>query len=110
MPILPEADFAHAIVETIGAVHNFDLDAHEVNGQIAAVDFGKADGVFLSGNDGFSLAFFASVDGIKNLLLREAMVIGEAFGIDEFCPNADEVLLEALRLSDAAQGGNFARF
>jgi len=107
---LAEADFADAIVEVIGPGKDFNFDAHEVDGEVAAVDFGKADGVFLGSDDGLGLAFLAAVNGVENFLLGEAMVVGEALGIDEFGAEVDQALLETFGLGDRAEGSDFAGF
>ena len=47
--------------------------------EVAPVKFREADGVLLGGDDEFRLPFFAAVDDVENLLLGEAVVVGEAF-------------------------------
>jgi hypothetical protein len=74
-----EADLADAILKVFGALEDFYFDAHEIDRQIAAIDFGEAHGVLLRGNDGDGLAFFAAVDRIQDFLLRKTVMIGEAF-------------------------------
>src|ERR1039458_8432886 len=105
-----QADFAHAIREILGAVEDFYFYPHEIDGQIAPVDFRKTDGVLLRGDDDFGLALFAAVDDVEDFLLGEAVVIGEALGIDQVGAQFDEALLEAFRLGDAAQGGDAFAF
>ena len=70
-----KTDLAHALVEVPGALEDLDFDPHEVDGEVAPVDFRKADGVLLSGNDGFGLAFLAAVDGVDDFLLGETVMI-----------------------------------
>src|SRR5262245_4076085 len=77
--LLSEADLADAIAEVIGAADDLDFDAHEINWQIAPIDFGKADGVFLRGDDRLGLAFFSAVDGVEHFLLGKAVMVREAF-------------------------------
>src|ERR1022692_4522737 len=105
-----ETNFTDAVAEVLGAADDFDFHAHEVKRQVAPVDFRKAHGVLLCGDDDFRLALFAAIDGVENFLLGEAMMIGEAFGIDEFRSEFDEALLETLVLRDAAERGDLAAF
>ncbi len=109
-PSLAEADLAHAILEVIRAAEDLDLDAHELNRQVAPVDLGEAHRVLLRGDNGVGLALLAAVDGVQDFLLGEAMVIGEPLGIDQLRAELDEALLEALRLRNAAQGRDLAPF
>ena len=79
---LTKTDFLDAVVKVLGAAEDFDFDAHEVNGQIAPVDFREAHGVFLCGDDGVRLALFAAVDDVEHFLLAEAVMVGKALGIN----------------------------
>ena len=97
-------------MEVIGPSKDFDFYAHEVDGEVTAVDFRKADGVFLGGDDGLGLAFLAAVNGVKDFLLGEAMVVGEAFGIDELGAEVDQALLETFGLCDRTERGDFSGF
>jgi len=83
-PFSAETDFSDAILKVVGAADNLDFDAHEINRQVAPVNFGEAHGVFLGGDDGVGLAFLAAVDDVENFLLGEAVMIGKAFGINQF--------------------------
>jgi len=74
-----ETDLAHAVLKIFGAFEDFYFDAHKIDRQIAAIDFGEAHGVLLRGNDGNGLAFLAAVDRIQDFLLRKTVMIGEAF-------------------------------
>ena len=65
-------------MKIVGAPENFYFNAHKVNGQIAAIDLGKAHGVLLCGDDRFRLPLFAAVDHVEHFLLRKTMVIREA--------------------------------
>src|SRR5687768_7771741 len=78
---LAKADLPHAVVEVARAAQDFDFNAHEKNRQVAPIDFRKAHGVLLRGENHFRLALLAAIDGVQNLLLSEAMMIGEALGI-----------------------------
>src|SRR5208283_6067101 len=98
-----ETDFADAILKVVRAADDLDFDAHEINRQVAPVEFREADGVLLRGDDGVGLAFLAAVDGVEDFLLREAVMIGKAFGINEFRAKFDEAVLETFRLRDAAE-------
>ena len=93
-------------MEILGAGENTDFDAHEVNGQIAAVEFRESDGVFLGGDDALGLSFLAAVDGVEDFLLGVTVMIGEAFGVNELGAEVDEAGFEALGLGDAAEGGD----
>ena len=96
-----QADFAHAIIEVLGAAQDFYFDAHEIDGEVAAVNFRETDGVFLGGDDDLGLAFFAAVDDVEDFLLGETVVIGETLGINQFGAELDEALLKAFRLGEA---------
>ncbi len=98
---------ANAVLKILGAAEDADLDAHEAEGEVAAVDFGETDRVFLGCEDDVGLALFAAVDGVEDFLLGEAVVIGEAFGVDEVGSEVGEGLFEAFRLGDTAEGGDF---
>jgi len=74
-----ETDFADAILEVVCAADDFDFDAHEIDRQVSPVNFGEAHGVLLRGDDDLGLALFAAVDGVQDFLLREAVMVGEAF-------------------------------
>jgi len=75
----------------------FDFHPHEINGQIAPVNFGETDGVLLGGDNDLGLALFAAVDDVEDFLLGETVVIGEPLGIDQFGAQLEEALLEAFR-------------
>src|ERR1700751_1546019 len=107
---LAEADFAHAILKTVGAADDLDLDAHEVDREIAAVNFWKPHGVLLGGNDGLGLALFASIDGVDHFLLGKTMMIGKALGINQLRPEVDQALLKAVRLRDPAERSHLPAF
>src|SRR6266516_4155058 len=107
---LTETDLLDAVVKVFGAAEDFDLDAHEVDGQIAPVEFRETDRVFLRGDNGVGLAFFAAVDDVQYFLLAEPVMVGEALGIDQLAGEFDQALLEALRLGNAAERGDFPSF
>jgi hypothetical protein len=98
-----QTDFAHAIVKVLRAAEDFDFHAHEIDRQVAAVNFREAHGVLLGGDDEFRLPFLGAVDDVEDFLLGEAVVVGEPFAVDQFGAQFDQALLEALRLGDAAQ-------
>src|SRR5439155_172040 len=104
---LTETDLLDAIVKVFGATENFDLDAHEVDGQIAPVEFRETDRVFLRGDNRVRLALFAAVDDVQHFLLAEPVMISEALGIDQFAGEFDQALLETFRLGNAAERGDF---
>src|SRR5688572_26382926 len=95
-----KTDLPDAILEVLGAGQDFDFHAHEIDGEIAPVDFGKADRVFLGGDDGQGLALSAAVDGVQDFLLRKAMVVGKSLAVDQFSAEAGQAFLEALRLGN----------
>ena len=101
---LSEADFADAILKVFGAAEDFDFDAHEINRQIAPIDFGKAHGVLLRGDDSFGKFFFAAIDGFDDFELGEAMVVGKLPRIYQLCAELNQAFFEALGLRDSAQG------
>lgn len=101
-----EADLSDTIAEIFGAFEDFDFDAHEVDREVAAVEFGEADGVFLGGDDEVGLAFDATVDDVEDFLLSEPVVVGEAFGVDEFAAEFAEAVFETFGLGDTADGGD----
>src|SRR5947207_3875022 len=102
---LPETDLAHAILEIFGARQDFDFDAHEIDWQIAPIDFRKTHGILLRGDNCNSLALFAAVYGVEDLLLAEAMMVGVALRVNQFGALIHQALLEAFRLRDAAERG-----
>src|SRR5579862_9436205 len=103
-----ETDFADAVLEVVGAADDFDFDAHEENREIASVDFREAHGILLSGDNHLGLAFLAAIDHVEDFLLREPVMVGEALGINEFGAAIDQIVLEAFRLRDSAQGRDLA--
>src|ERR1035441_6814202 len=109
-PSLAEADLAHAVLEVIRAAEDLDLDAHEVDRQVAPVNLRKAYSVLLGGDNHLGLAFLAAVDGFQNIHLRKPMVIHKPLGKDQFRAQPDEAVLEAARLLNAAEGRDLAPF
>src|SRR6266404_4868604 len=101
-----ETNLADAILEIIRSIQDFDLNAHEIDRQIAPIDLWKTHGVFLGGNDVLGLALFTSIDGVEHFLLRKTMMICEALGINQFRPKLHQTLFEALRLSNTTEGGH----
>jgi hypothetical protein len=77
--ISAETDFADAILKVAGAADDFYFDADEINRQIAPVNFRETHGVLLRGDDDFGLPLFCAIDDVQNFLLREAVMVGEAF-------------------------------
>src|SRR5204862_7721689 len=102
--------FMRVEIKILGAAQDFDFDAHEIDGQVAPVDFWETDGVLLRGDDGLRLAFFAAVDDDQHLLLAEAVMVGKTFGINEIAAERNEAALKAFRLGNAAEGGDFFFF
>jgi hypothetical protein len=76
---LTKTDFADAVLKVIGAADYLDFDAHEINRQVAPVNFGESHGILLRGDDGVGLAFFGAVDDVEYFLLREAVMVGKTF-------------------------------
>ena len=64
----------------------------------------------MGGEDDIGPAFFGAVDGIQDFLLVKSVMIGEAFGVDEFGALLRQTLLEALGLGNTAQRGDFFSF
>ena len=79
-----ETDLAHAILKILGSCENLYFDAHEIDGKISPVEFGKSYGVLLGCDNDFRLPLLASVNNVKDFLLGKPMVICEPFGIDQF--------------------------
>src|ERR1039457_3372185 len=79
----------------------------EIDRQVAPVNLREAHGVLLRGDDDLGLAFLAAVDGVEDFLLREAVMVHETLGIDEFAAEFYQALFEAFRLGDAAQRRDF---
>src|SRR5438093_377248 len=103
-----EANLAHAILEILRALEDLDLDAHEIDGQIAPVDLRKADGVLLGRKDHLRLLFLAAVDGVEDFLLGKTVVVGETFRVDQVDSLVAQAVLEALGLCDGTERGNAA--
>ena len=97
-----KTDFSHAILKIVCAAQDLYLNTHEINGQVASIDFGKAYCIFLGGNNQLGLSFLAPIDGIDNFLLRKPMMISEALGINQFGALLNQALLKTFGLSDAA--------
>ena len=83
------------------------LDAHEVDREIAPVDFRKTHGVLLRGDDDLGLTLLAPIDEVDNFLLGEPMVIGEAPIVHQLISEFDQAAFETLGLGDAAERGHF---
>src|SRR5260221_9294213 len=64
-----KTNLTHTIVEVLGTRHDLNFHSHEINRQIAPVNFREADGVLLRGDDGGGLTFLASIDSVQDLLL-----------------------------------------
>ena len=94
-------------MKVVCAGDDFDFHAHEIKWHVAPVNLWKAHGVFLRGDDDLRLPLFGAVDGVQDFLLGKAMMIGEAFGIDEFAAQFHEALLKTFRLRNAAQRRDF---
>jgi len=77
------------------------------NGQVAPVNFREAHRVLLGGDDRVRLALLAAVDDVQHFLLAEPVMVGEAFGINQFTAERGETALKAFRLRDAAERGDF---
>src|SRR5262245_36050693 len=100
---LSEANLADAILEICRALQNFDFHPHKENGDVATIHLREKDGVLLGGHDDLRLPLFASVNHVDDLLLGEAVVVGETLRIDQLGANIDEALFEAFRLGDATE-------
>src|SRR5690349_21125247 len=102
-----KTDLAHAILKILRPAQDLDLHPHEVDRQIPAIELGKADRVFLSSQDDLGLPLLAAVDDVQDFLLREAVVVRKALGVDQLASEVDEALLKTLRLRNPAQGRDF---
>src|SRR6185437_9271273 len=101
-----KTDFLHAVVKVLGSAENLDLDPHEVNREVAAVDLRKAHGILLRRDDGVGLAFLAPVDDIQHLLLSEPMVVGKTLRVNELAADLREAQFEAFRLCNPTERGD----
>jgi len=72
-----ETDPVHAIIEPACARDDLDLDAHEVDRQIASIELRETNGVLLGRDEDLGPAFLAAIDGIQQLLLGEAVMIAK---------------------------------
>src|SRR5208282_1318983 len=93
--VLAMADFADGIVKVLCATDNADLDSKVIDGNIATVDLGKADGVLFRGQDGRGTAFETAVDHVDDFLLRVAVGVGVARGVDYIGAEGAQALLKA---------------
>src|SRR6266545_8159727 len=105
-----EANLANAVVEILRALENLDLDAHEIDRQVAPIDLREAHGVLLGCENHLGLLLLAAVDGVEDLLLGEAVMVGKAFRVNQFDSLVAQAVLEALRLRDSAECGDTAAF
>src|SRR6185503_2128288 len=103
-----EAYLAHAILEVFGAFKNFDFDTHEIDRQVAPIDFRKTHGVLLRGDDAERLALLAAVHHVEHFLLGKPVMIGKALGIHQLGPQLHKAALETFRLRNAAERRHFA--
>src|SRR5262245_16242668 len=106
--MLSEADFADAILKVFRAAEDFDFDAHEINRQIAPIDFRKANGVLLRRDNRFGKFLFAAIDDFDHFELGESVVVGKFARIHQFRSELDQAFLKALWLRNSAQSGNFS--
>src|SRR5438477_9433725 len=97
-----KTNLAHTIVKIFRAAQNFNFYPHEVNWEVAPINFWKAHRVFLRGQDGAGLALFAAVDHVEHFLLGETMMIGKTLGIDQLSALLDQTFFKTLRLGNPA--------
>jgi hypothetical protein len=81
-------------VKVLGTRDDLDLDTHEEEGEVASVQFGKPDGVLLRGDDESAMRFLLRLMALRTSCC-EPVVIGEAFGVNQFAAEFAESLLEA---------------
>jgi hypothetical protein len=101
-----EADLVDAVMEVLGPGDDLDLDPHEIDGEIASIELGKADRILLGGDEDFRHSLFRTIDGVEQFLLGKAVMIREPLGVDQLAAKLPQALLEAFRLGDAAEGGD----
>src|SRR5208283_2612095 len=94
------------VIKVLGAGDDPNFDPQVVDGNIAAVNLGKAYRVFFRGEDGRRPAFEAAVDHIDDFLLAVAVVVSVPLGVDEVGAKAQESVLETLGNRDAGNGGD----
>ena len=87
------------------AADDVDFDAEKVDGQRPLAEAGKADGILFRRDHGPGAARLAPLEHPGDLAFAEAMMVGEAAGINQLDAQLAQALLEALRLGDA---GNHA--
>src|SRR5436190_1077443 len=101
-----KTDLADALVEVPRPGQDFDLHPHEIDGEIAPVDPREANGVFLGGDNHLGLLLLASINGVQNLLLGEAMMVGETLAVNQLGALPGQAFFETFRLRDAAEGSD----
>ena len=92
-----KTDLSHTILKVLRALEDANFNAHEIDGQISAIDLRKPDGILLGGDYHVRLPRFATVDGVENFLLGEPVVINKPFRINEITSKGDQALLETFR-------------
>ena len=95
-----ETDFFDAFLKVLGAFHDVDFNAHEVDGQITPVQFGKTNGILLSGDQHFSLTFHTAINDIEHLLLVVPMVIRKPSLVNNLIPQLNQALLDLEKEKD----------
>src|SRR5580765_4154904 len=72
-----KADLPHAVIEILRAADDADFHPHKIDRQVAPVDLRKTDRILLRGDNRRSHSLFAAIEGVQDLLLRKAMMVGE---------------------------------
>src|SRR6266404_1860265 len=109
-PRSTETNLSDTILKVACAAQNLYFNSHEINWQIASIDFWKAHRILLSRNDCFRLPLLAAINSVENLLLGKAMMIGKALGIDQLTSQLNQALLEAFRLRNSAERRDLSTF
>src|SRR5205823_1720925 len=94
------------VIEVLSAGDNANFHPQVINGNIATVNLWKADRVFFGGENGARAALKTAVDHIDNFLLRVAVVIRVALGVNDIRSQTTESVFEAFGDGDAGNGGD----
>src|ERR1043166_5847295 len=92
---LSVANSGDGVIKVLCAGDDPDFNPQVVDGNVAAVNLGKAHRVFFGGEDGGGAAFEAAVDHIDDFLLAVAMVVSIALGVDNIGTQTAEAIFKA---------------
>ena len=104
---LQETDTGDALVKAFLPAYDVNLDTHEIDGNVPAVQPRHSDGVFLGGHDELGVSLFGFVYEVDYFLLAEPVMIRKPFPVHNITAEVSQKFLEAFRAGNAAQGRNF---